>query len=92
MKYLCLMNVDKMNKLTKLNLSLKDNNIEEIELNKWLDWSGNRLSKLSVNLKENELIEIGYNDNMKLEEVNDNCEVYLDIWDGENEDAYLDYM
>ena len=29
---------------------------------------------------------------MKLEEVNDNCEVYLNIWDDENEDEYEDYM
>ena len=71
---------------------MKGNNIEDLELKEWLDWSGNKLSELSVDLKENELIKIGYDDNMELEEVNDNCEVYLDIWDDENEDAYLDYM
>ena len=83
------MNVDKMNKLTKLNLSLKGNNIEYVELKEWLEWSGNKLVDLSVDLKENELIKIGYDDYMnKIED----CEVYLDIWDGENEDEYLDYM
>ena len=66
------MNVDKMNKLTKLKLNLKSNNIEEIELNKWLEWSGNRWNKWSVDLKNNR-IEIGYDNNMELEEVNNNC-------------------
>ena len=73
------MNVDKMTKLTKLDLSLKGNNIEDVELKEWLDWSGNKLVDLSVDLKENELIEIGYDDTMN--EIED-CEVYLDIWDG----------
>ena len=66
MKYLCLMNIDKMSKLTKLNLSLANNSVVEIELNKWLEWSGNRLRKLSVDLRNNRITS-GYNDNMKLE-------------------------
>ena len=74
----------KMTKLTWLNLSLTNNNIEKIELNKWLDWSGNRLRELRLDLGENEC---GYNDNMSLEDVN--CEVYVNIWDtGENEAVY----
>ena len=42
------MNLDN---LTELNLDLKGNNIEEIELSKLLEWSGNRLSELSLNLR-----------------------------------------
>ena len=80
------MNLDKMTKLSWLNLDLKGNNIEEIELSKWLEWSGNRLSELRLDLSENELIESGYNDNMELEDVNNNCEVYVNIWNGENEE------
>ena len=88
MKYLCLMNLDKMTKLTKLNLDLEGNNIEDLELKEWLEWSGNRLSELTLDLSENELILSGYNDNTELEDVNDNCEVYINIWDGENEEQY----
>ena len=81
------MNLDKMTKLTKLNLDLKGNNIEEIELSKWLEWIGNRLSELRLDLSENELINSGYNDNMELEDIHD-CEVHVNIWDGENEEQY----
>ena len=35
------------------------------------------------------MIEIGYDDYMN--EIED-CEVYVDIWNGENEDEYEDYM
>ena len=82
------MNLDKMTKLSWLNLDLKDNNIANIEVNDWLEWSGNRLNELKLDLSENELIESGYNDNMNLEDVNDNCEVHVNIWDGENEEQY----
>ena len=66
------MNIDKMNKLTKLNLSLKDNNIEEIELNKWLEWSGNRLNEWSLDLSENQVNNVEWNGI-------EDCEVYLDL-------------
>ena len=72
--------------MTKLSLNLDNNNVEEIELNKWLEWS-EKLVDLSLDLKENK-VESGYNDNMNLEDVNDNCEVYANIWDGENEEQY----
>ena len=82
MKYLCLMNVNKMNKLTKLELNLKNNMIENIELEEWLEWiEKDKLVDLRLDLKGNGL---EYNDNIKLDEVK-NCEVYVDIWN-ENEE------
>ena len=45
------MNLDKMNELTKLSLDLKGNNIEDLELKEWLDWSGNELVELSLDLE-----------------------------------------
>ena len=69
---------------------MTSNNIGAVELSKWLEWSGNKLSRLSLDLRWNE-IETGYKNTMKLDKV-ENCEVYLNIWDGENEDEYLDYM
>ena len=59
------MNLDKMNEVTWLNVNLKGNNIEDVELKEWLEWSGNKLDELSLNLNENR-IESGYNDNMEL--------------------------
>ena len=70
--------------MTKLSLNLTKNNIADIDVNNWLEWS-KKLVDLSLDLKENK-IESGYNDNMNLEDVNDNCEVYANIWDGENEE------
>ena len=84
MKYLCLMN---MNKLIDLKLNLTNNNIGSIELSKWLEWSGNKLVDLSLDLKWNE-IESGYNKNMKWNDIN--CEVYVNIWDGEIGDGEVD--
>ena len=82
MKYLCLINVNKMNKLTKLELNLKNNMIEKIELKEWLEWiEKDKLVDLKLDLKGNGL---EYNDNMKLNKVK-NCEVYVDIWN-ENEE------
>ena len=69
--------------MTKLSLNLENNNIEEIELNKWLEWS-EKIVDLSLDLKKNK-VESGYNDNMNLEDVNNNCEVHVNIWNGENE-------
>ena len=42
-----------------------------MQWNKLVDWN--------LDLKNNR-IEIGYNNNMKLNEIND-CEVYVNIWD-----------
>ena len=77
------MYLNKMNKLTKLGLNLTSNNIVDVDVNKWLEWS-EKLVDLSLDLKKNR-IKSGYNDNMNLHEVNNNCEVYVNIWDGENE-------
>ena len=50
---------------------------------RWLKWwSENRLVDLSLDLKWNE---IGYNNNMKWNEIN--CEVYVNIWDDENNEV-----
>ena len=77
------MYLNKMNKLTKLSLNLTNNNIVDVDVNKWLEWSEN-LVDLSLDLKKNR-VKSGYNDNMNLNQVNGNCEVYVNIWNGTNE-------
>ena len=64
------MHLNKMNELTNLSLNLINNNIEEIELNKWLEWS-EKLVDLSLDLKRNRITAL----NNKIED----CEVYLDL-------------
>ena len=39
-----------MTKLTSLSLNLTSNNIEEIELSKFVEWSKNRLVDLNLDL------------------------------------------
>ena len=65
------MNLDKMIELTSLVLNLKDNNIAEIELSRFVEWSGNRLMNINVDLKRNRIKAL--NDKI------DDCEVYLDL-------------
>ena len=60
-----------LNKMTKLTLDLTNNNIEEIELSKFVEWSGNRLVDLSLDLKKNRIKVL----NNKIED----CQVYLDL-------------
>ena len=60
-----------MNKLTSLELNLTDNNIEEIELSRFVEWNENRLVNLNVDLKRNRIEAL--NDKI------DDCEVYLDL-------------
>ena len=64
------MYLDKMNKLTKLSLNLTKNNIVDIDVNNWLEWSEN-LVDLSLDLKKNRIEVL----NDKIED----CEVYLDL-------------
>ena len=56
--------------MTSLSLNLENNNIEEIELNKWLEW-GEKIVDLSLDLKKNRITAL--NDKI------DDCEVYLDL-------------
>ena len=64
------MHLNKMNKMTSLSLNLENNKIEEIELNKWLEWS-EKIVDLSLDLKKNRITAL--NDKI------DDCEVYLDL-------------
>ena len=80
------MHLNKMNKLTALSLNFINNSIADIDINNWLKWS-EKLVDLNLDLRKNR-IKNGYNDNMNLEDVNDNCEVYVNIWDGKNEEQY----
>ena len=56
--------------MTNLSLNCENNNIEEIELNKWLEWS-KKLVDLSLDLKKNRIT-------VSNDKIND-CEVYLDL-------------